>query len=147
MLYGDPSRTDLMTGLVATLPLNLPLLNTPLPSNLTLELVLTLGLGLVVTVDRRTPALPMAVTKAGLPIPPTVTRVVPRRDLPPEHLALALVGSFLTCILARKIGPSLRLRNRLTSLKEILSPSPRSYLTSPDPKPILPWETPLRLTQ
>lgn len=138
----------LTLGPVPSLALSLPL---SLAVNLTLELavnlILTLALTLAVAVERRTPTLLTADTNAGLPIPPTVTRVVPRRDLPPEHFAFAFVGSFLTCILARNIGPSLRLRNRLTNLKEILTPPPRSYLTSPDPKPILPWDTPLRLTQ
>lgn len=84
------------------------------------------------------PVVRILLPKVVLPTPPNVTRVVPRRDLPPEQLALAFVDTFLTWILARNTGPHLLLRNRLTSLNDILTPPPRSYLTSPDPKPILP---------
>lgn len=94
------------------------------------------------------PLVKTALTNRGLPpTPPKALRVVLRRDLPPEHFPFRLVGIRLIMIRALKIGPRRLLIARLSRPNLTRNPPPRFYLTSPDPKPILPCDSPLRPRQ
>lgn len=105
------------------------------------------SIGLLLTPAWPVPVANIELTHRGLPC--NCLRASPevsRRSLPPEQFPFLLFPIFLTIIRQAKIGslPPLPLRFSTMNLSPMWPP--RSYLTSPSPKPILPQVIPLTPT-